>query len=87
MNDQTFQFDNVEILKWKLKLSVQNVRILSEYLQNRGKEAEYSDEEESDTEEYKENRHKVTSSQAPSYASPIRNYDPLTHWLTDGGEV
>ena len=25
----------------------------------RGKEAEYSDEEESDTEEYKENRHKV----------------------------
>ena len=25
----------------------------------RGKEAEYSEEEESDTEEYKENRHKV----------------------------
>ena len=40
---------------------------MSEFLANiykqkkifRGKEAEYSEEEESDTEEYKENRHKV----------------------------
>ena len=30
----------------------------------RGKEAEYSEEEESDTEEYKENRHKVMFQQA-----------------------
>ena len=53
-------------------------REMSKYL-FRGKEAEYSDEEESDTEEYKENRHKVkenwhTCSVTPNYIQ----VDPVT---------
>ena len=35
------------------------VNICNKNILLRGKEAEYSEEEESDTEEYKENRHKV----------------------------
>ena len=51
-----FQF-NIKTLEWKWMLAfLVNVHKIIVF---RGKEAEYSDEEESDTEEYKENRHKV----------------------------
>ena len=44
----------------------------------RGKEAEYSDEEESDTEEYKENRHKVKENNKEINRTKCKN---LQFWL------